>query len=351
MTPHPCHEMFDTVEFDEERLITAGHADWREVLRNVADGKGKYAHRYVYVHRPTGIRASSDDQSGIGRVFIPSLPTLLHGHNAKGIRTQDELELALAVVDEALGLISESLNPPWRRRPRRAFRRVDIATQLRIPMPRILEGLSHARQPGARKDPEVYGDETIVFPLTDQRVTIYSKRAQLRERERRQGRRLDLPPGPNVARVEAQLRGKRLVRWLGDPGSDAVTSLDIDRAYRALRQIMIDLRGRPVSDLNPRSQADLMTRLALEAPDIFQWRLSGLSADRRKKTRAAVRKRTPAHTESQLDWATLLPEDGPPGFVEIFLPGATPPCPELLENARARLVSHPAPHAMEALAA
>ncbi|MCC6355249.1 MAG: hypothetical protein IT577_15260 [Verrucomicrobiae bacterium] len=329
--------MYDTIEFDQSRILTTPHPEWREVMRNVADSPGHQSFTHTRVHGPTHVRVSGKTVGTVSRVYVPSLPALLYGHNARCLKTQADLDLALALVDLILDQISRPLRVPNSVAPPRVFRRVDIATQLVLPMPRILEGMQHARQPGARKDPELYGQETIVFPFTDQRVSIYSKQSQLREKERRQGRRLNLPPGPNVARVEAQLRGDRLVRWLGDPGSHVVTRLDFDRAYSALRQIMIGVHGRPVSGMNPRSMGDLMTRLALEAPDIFLWRLSGLSADHRKKVRAAVRKRTPAHTSSQLDWATLLPEGGPPEFVDIFLPGARPPCPDLLEHVRARL--------------
>jgi len=158
------------------------------------------------------------------------------------------------------------------------------------------------------------------FNGSEMNIIIYDK---IRERFHRNG---------DIVRVEIQLTGDRLKEELGQGGR--VNKLDFAACYASYRRILLGFK--PASIPKADSIASLLATAEREG-----WQSNGIPAFdiyvagrcerqvRRLRTEmAAVRS-----TVHQIDWAALLPADGPPEPVELSDPsGSSRPAQSTLCN-------------------
>ncbi|MDP0497981.1 MAG: hypothetical protein Q7Q73_17405 [Verrucomicrobiota bacterium JB024] len=331
--------MFDTVHYKELRSVNPEPTgDWaishEEVKIEGEDTKYKAHAR----HKSLNLRAYSLNGHTYDNFHVPSLPELIYGHNAKVIESQADLDLALKVAD----LLFDQISSPAIGTAR-AYRRADVAAQLRMNYRSVHTAYSHARQTRSRKAPEIHPGESIKLPLLGQDLKFYDKGKQIGTKTRHD-RKLKPPPPltleqwlgaesaafarahgyrdpePDIVRIEVQFDKSKIVRFLGD-GRDQVTHLDIDRAYQALRQVLLAIKVNTFPGVT-RKLSTYLAVVNLKDPELYELYLNHcVGARRRKDLEREVSRYMPALFQEELDWDKLLPPDQRPSFPEIALPG------------------------------
>lgn len=331
--------MIDTVQFTQARLVrpTADkHPQW-EMLTHQRKSQGLTIRSVVLLeHRSKFISIAGKGLNSLCKVNVSSLPALLYGHNAIGLGSQDEIDLALEVSRLLLDQVTECWpQPPAWCEPERDFTRVDIAVQFPMSYRRLEAALSYAAQPGARSPTQIYRGESTILPMTGHRLAFYAKPQQLAKRKHlapamRNLRNLD------VTRIELRLSGKRLQSTL-NPAGIGVPRLHYDRLWPAIRNALASMYGRRASLQSVNSINELMAVLAVRNPEIFEARLQGLSRDRQRKMRLQVARSVSRIGFEDVGLSYLLQFDNPPPQARLEIPGIQPPFPDLIDRAKANL--------------
>jgi hypothetical protein len=150
-----------------------------------------------------------------------------------------------------------------------------------------------------------YETRSLAFPGSEVRISFYDK---LREQCGRDG---------NILRVEIQLRGRRLMQELGN--GERVETLDFDVCYQAYRRIMLGFqppalpRVSRIVELLALGEREGWTAGGSSPVEIYAASMSPGGVRRLRKEMASIRP-----SVHQIDWAELLPADGPPPPVELF---------------------------------
>jgi hypothetical protein len=244
----------------------------------------------------TGYHAYGED--GSIRYHRASLPRLLHGQNGNLIKDQVELDRALELLHAKSDEIGNLARSGYH------FTRVDLVWQFRGDPARFILAHRHARHPRLRGDPVLYEARSLALEGSEMRIDIYDK---TREQFKRNG---------DIVRVEVQLRGERLKEELG--AGNRVTKLDFGDCYTAYRRIMLGFCPAAIPDVGTIGhflaigEREDWQAEGIPAFEIYTADLSDRQRRRLQKQMAAARP-----TVHQIDWAQLLPADGPPKPVDL----------------------------------
>jgi hypothetical protein len=147
-----------------------------------------------------------------------SLPRILFGHNGHLIAWQNEIDAALQKVELILNQFSTALDPA------RVYRRVDLVWQFMGDPSIFALAHRHCRHPMIHRPPIAYGNDGLEWRGSSLKIIMYDK---LLQQAKRSG---------DVVRLEVQLRGRSLVRLLGN--RVAVSDLIFSRCYKTYRTII-----------------------------------------------------------------------------------------------------------------
>jgi hypothetical protein len=230
-----------------------------------------------------------------------SLPRLLYGHNGKLIKDQAELDNALELLQakgDEIGNLTHSGHH---------FTRVDLVWQFRGDPARFVLAHRHARHPRIHSDPVQYASRSLALEGSEMRISIYDKTL---ERFKRNG---------DVVRVEVQLRGDRLKEELG--AKKRVTKLDFSDCYRAYRRILLGFCPPAIPEVGSIGNfLAIGEREGWQAAGIPAFDLYTADLGQRQRRRLQRQMAASRPTVHQIDWAQLLPADGPPDAVEPLPP-------------------------------
>ena len=236
--------------------------------------------------------------------FEVSLPRLAFGTNGRLISSPTKLRHALKVLERAIRQVAKPFSDG---KYRRDYKRVDLVWQFSIPPLRFFEAFEDFRYPGIRKATAHYHDESITWPGDGLRIVAYDKCKEMK-----------LSKG-GVLRVEAQLSGRPLKKWLGDKKFDAIVhELSFRRCYEAYRRILAPFMKPPrstPSTLHAKLAALDSLGIQVHGQPISEWWMRGESV--RTKRRVAEAKRKHFLDAPSFDLRQLLPQHRLPKVVEI----------------------------------
>ena len=189
--------------------------------------------------------------------------------------------------------------------------RVDLVWQFDLKPRDVLLAMRNAKHPEINKRNGEYLDQTLVFPGTDIRISMYDKKAKARA---------SCPH--NVFRVEVQLHDHKIAEHFGLDEHE-LQSLSFDAAYQVYRSALT----RFGSDLIP----DPVVKGTIE--DFLAWTVVELchhdpvavycsTKQLGRRCSRALRKRVGQRVPALVNhsWSRLLPETQLPSVVEINNP-------------------------------
>ena len=336
--------MFDTVHFRDYRAARDKcDGDWEFTYRKKDSRDGAAPTVSMARHKHLELKAfSHDDQGKYFDTFqVPSLPALLYGHNGIVLHSQEDLNVAVKVADLLFDQICTPIAPEG---DRREYSRADIAIQLAMNYKELEIAYTNAKQHGARKTPEIHPGESIVLPLSGQRLVFYNKQRQMAAK-RHKGKKPKFPkplpfdvhlgaipgvvdllrslgyqdPPSDIVRIEVQLQKNKIKRFLGD-GEGRPKHLDLIKGYRTLREVLCAIRAERFPGVSKRI-ATFLALVNYRDPELFEIYLDKcVGADRAKKLRREVGRLMPSVVAESIRWENLLPED----YIssqQIHLPG------------------------------
>ncbi len=337
--------MFDTVHFQDYRIIREEHeGDWDITWNEKVRPEGVVTKSASARHRHLNLRAFSHSGNYFDTFHVPSLPTLLYGHNGVVIHSQKDLDLAVKVADLLFDEICTPLDPSD---DRREYSRADIAIQLRMDYKELEIAYTNAKQHYSQKTPEIHPGESILLPLSGQNLRFYNKKKQM-EAKRREGKKLKFAkpvpfhvqlahipgvvealeargyqdPPSDIVRVEVQLERAKIRKFLGG-GEARPKHLELKTGYRALREVLCAIRV----ERFPGVSKKISTFLALvnfRDPELFETYLNNcVGVSRAKKLRREVGRLMPSLVAESIRWENLLPEGGF-SSQQITMPGPAP---------------------------
>ncbi len=255
-------------------------------------------HGVRYHHEASGLTASGD--GGEIKTLTVSLPHLLHGSNGYLIKSQAEIHAATQRMDVLLSEVGRALNPGYR------FSRVDLVWQFALDPERVIQAHRYTRHTRIRRNAGRWENESLFWEGSLISVKIYDK---CREQFKRPG---------NVTRIEFQLHGKVLNQLLGD-GFGKVTQLDFNQAYQAYRELTLGFcpadvpQGGSIAELLAIGEAAGWSHNGQSQFDIYT---TGMNAEYKRTLQRQVAALRPKYFK--LDWAALMPVDGPPAPVDLI---------------------------------
>ena len=259
------------------------------------------------------------------------LPKLLYGHNGRLIKTQAELDCASARLRQALQTVCHAAGPTVGFYPGEVagdlqthYKRIDLVWQFDLAAAFVFAALRNAKHPEIHKAKGEWQDQTLVFPGTKLRVSIYDKKAKERAR-----------CSHHVLRFEVQLHGEKIDQHFAVAENNVLRRLLIDRAYAAYRDVLLGFGSDLVPDPEHEGTvADFVALMVTKLPDgdpVTLYCLTRKMCPRRsRKFRKEVGKRVPRLVH--FSWADLLPEHHLPPAVEIVDEGCERKINELFEQ-------------------
>lgn len=148
-----------------------------------------------------------------------SLPRIIHGENATLIENQEQIDTALEHLIDIVGGIADTSSPIL------YFTRVDLCWHFQHSPASLIRAHRHCVFPRCQIKRREFSERSASWDYSDKRIIMYDK--QFKELKR---------PG-DIVRVEVQLRGKCLKRYLAN-GEEDVTQLRFALGYHAFREIM-----------------------------------------------------------------------------------------------------------------
>ena len=221
--------LLDTVKFRPlwSRLLGTCPQSWREKIHRsplpVHDlpnsEKQVCAERSTFTHLPSGMRVHGD-RLAVHWVEC-SLPRVLFGCNGQLIKSQIELDNALAAADAILAEVATQM--AWR-----DFLRADLCWQFALPPSEVIQLHANCRHPSIRRAPMNQPGEFAKWGSKSGRlrVVMYDKFMELFGR-----------PGDTLRVEVIMLREKLRMELTGK--DEPVRHLDFDACYRAFRRVLL----------------------------------------------------------------------------------------------------------------
>ena len=189
----------------------------------------------------------------------------------------------------------------------RHFTRVDFAWQFEVDVALFIQAHRNSRNSRIRSDPYLYEKRSLIFRGAEVKIRLYDKSAEMFKRD------------GNILRVEVELHGGRLREELG--GGNPVTSLNFDQCYQAFRRVMLGFQLSPIPRKGGIAEflaAGMREGWTAGGVPCFELYTQGMSSKNTSRLRRQIEALRPAFY--QINWAELLPADGPPPPVEIIAP-------------------------------
>lgn len=271
--------------------------------------------------------AMQNDLPGI-RVFIHAdviikveadLPKLLYGHNGRLLKSQEDIDAALYRLRLALETISRPLGILGGYYPgdrledfSTYYTRVDLVWQFDLAPELMILGMRNAKHPEINKRTGQWQDQTLVFPGTAIRISMYDKKAKER-----------VPCRHNVMRVEIQLRDDKISDHFG-LGQHPLKMLMLDAVYSVYRSVLLRFGSDLVPDPAAKGSIEdflawAVVKLPDEDPIGIYCATKKMCRRKSRDFRKKVGQRVPALVN--LSWSDLLPPSHLPSVVEISSPG------------------------------
>lgn len=267
--------MIDTVRYTQQRKFVVP-LTWKTI--NLDKGN-------------SDLRVRTTD--GINVEVEVSLPKLLFGTNEKLIRTQKQIEKALAKADKIVDQIAEPTTTP------KAFSRVDLVWHFRSRPPEYFF-LAHewCNHPEARTKVFRYRKSHSITGVVwqggkkpDMQITMYQK-------------------SPITVRVEIQLKWHRLRKKLANSGQ--VERLDLKRCYENYRAVLLKFHPAKIPVVKGKNRAICYAqKRGVPLFDLITPTMANEDvATLRKKLENFLLR------EYKIDWNKLLPKTFPPPKIE-----------------------------------
>ena len=248
-------------------------------------------------HHATGLSASGSGHQIRSVQF--SLPNVLFGSNGQLIKSQAEIDQAMARAAELLTQVGQPVGVISH------YSRVDLCWQFALDPELAILAHRHARHPRIRSNAGRYEGQSLFWAGSGLRVRMYDKELEM---IRRRG---------NILRVEFQLQN-RLLEDLMPAGEPRLNRLDFNRAYRVFRELMLGFEPNHVPEISDISELLAIAEAAgcryggLSLFDIWARGKNPQHVHRVQREIATLRPRL-----FGVEWSTLLPADGPPEVVEL----------------------------------
>lgn len=336
--------MFDTVRFQDIRKIREDfEGDWEITDTSKKDERGQLISGATARHNTLDLRAFSRDGVYFHTFHIPSLPTLIYGHNGVVISSQRDLDLAVKVADLLFGQICTPIDTMS---DRRTYSRADVAIQIRMDYKQLEIAYVNTKQTRASKTTEIHPGESIMLPLSGQNLRFYNKDKQV-ESKRRNGKKLkfkapvpysewlkDVPgavdymesigykdPPNDIVRIEVQLEKTKINNFLSD-GETRPSDLNLLKGYFALREVLCAIRVNKFPGVQKRKIATFLALVNHRDPELYEIYLNQVvGVDRAKKLRREVSRYMPSLIAESINWEEILPADHPISSPQIHMPG------------------------------
>jgi hypothetical protein len=296
--------MVDTVKLSlmESRFRQAWPRHWKETerrTRGIESTKGRIYSTFVHrtlIDLQTGIRVHGDCESA--NVVEGSLSRTLFGHNGKMLKTQAELDEAIAKlwrVTNEVATAPESY----------AFTRIDLCFQLHTEVADFIRAHATYCYPRIRRSPLNIRGESLTWGgrNSDLLCRMYDKAREMKAPKALRGKTL---------RVEFQLQNQRLLREFAAFGTE-IKQLSYVLCYGVARRLALQFLPRPMP--KPTRLAEFLSVALREnwqsggmsAFDLYVNSLSARQANRLRNDVAKCRVNVFA-----VDWNAMLPESTPP---------------------------------------
>lgn len=312
--------MIDTITFTSFLALLPSSQwikGWRSWRPEGDSGQPFTGYERIVKHDLLGIRLFVQAGSGIVVRVEADLPKLLFGHNGRLITTQAQLDCAFARLRQALQTVCQLASPHRGYHPgdlagdtATHCTRIDLAWQFDLAPAFVFLALRNAKHTEIHKRKGEWQDETLVFPGTKLRISIYDKKRKERARCEH-----------NVLRFEVQLHDDKIDRHFGVPKNGVLQRLLIDTAYAAYRNVFLGFGSDLVPDPARRGSifdyvAWVVTKLQDDDPVGVYCLTKRMCPQRSRDFRKKVGLRVPRLVH--FSWADILPEGHQPPAVEIF---------------------------------
>jgi hypothetical protein len=275
--------------------------------------EGNESQDYAMTNELPGVRVFIHE--GVITKVEADLPKLLYGHNARLLKSQEDIDLAFFRLRQVLQSIAKPMGA-WNGyfpgdNPAETschFTRVDLVWQFDLDPSFVLLALRNAKHPEIHKRTGEWSGQTLAFPGTKIRISCYDKKAKARA---------CVPH--NVMRVEIQLSDEKISSHFG-LGQGVLQTLSLQEAYKAYRDTLRQFGSDLVPDPNSKGTvADFLALMVTKLPDDdpvgTYCMMKKMSHRRSRDLRNKVGKRVPTLVE--FSWSRLLPDASLPPVIEI----------------------------------
>ncbi len=268
--------------------------------------------------------AMQNDLLGV-RIFIHAdliikveadLPKLLYGHNGRLIKIQDHIDTALYRLAVALEQISRPHGVLSGYYPgdqdgdfSTYYTRVDLVWQFDLKPERVFLAMRNAKHPEINKRNGEYQGQTLIFPGSNIRISMYDKKAKAKR-----------SCSHNVLRVEIQLRENKISEHF-KLGQQGLKTLDLDTIYAVYRDTLLRFGSDLIPDPDVKGTVEdflawAVVKMPYDDPVGVYCQTKQLGLRSSRSLRKEVGRRVPSMVNHS--WAKLLPEGSLPSVVEII---------------------------------
>ena len=192
------------------------------------------------------------------------LPKLLYGHNGRLIKTQAGLDCAFARLKRVLQTVCVQAAPNHGYHPgdmegdsQTHYTRIDLVWQFDLAAAFVFAALRNSKHPEINKAKGEWMGQTLVFPGTKLRISIYDKKAKEHAK-----------CSHNVLRFEVQLHGDKIDQHFAVTENTVLQRLMIDRAYVAYRDVLVGFGSDLVPDPDHKGTIeDFLALMVTKLPD------------------------------------------------------------------------------------
>ena len=269
------------------------------------------------IHRDPFIRITGRITGRDGKLnrVTCHLPEILHGYNGVQIKSQRELDQALAILLLIVAEIADNIFLE-------NFLRIDFAFNIPCDPSQTLNALKGVRHPLIRKTATAYQHNAIQLKGVSYTLSIYNKSHRRTDKSGFPHDR-HFSPGDNHLRVEVQAKTKAAVRKLFDA---PYRTLDFAALWASARKFIAMLPAGTRSG----DPCTLFAALALlEQNNIrhpsgltsIEWWMAGKEPETIRKELRKIK--AIQHTWSPFSLVDLIPETPPVDFLDVLRDGST----------------------------
>jgi len=268
---------------------------------------------FTAIHRDPFIRITGRDGK-LNRVTC-HLPEILHGYNGVQIKSQRELDQALAILLLIVAEIADNIFLE-------NFLRIDFAFNIPCDPGQTLNALKGVRHPLIRKTATSYQNNGMQLKGVNYTLSLYSKSHRRTDKSGFPHDR-HFSPGDNHLRVEVQAKTKAAVRKLFDA---PYRTLDFATLWASARKFiaMLPAGTRSGDPCTLFAALALLEQNNIRHPNgltAIEWWMAGKEPETIRKELRKIR--AIQHTWSPFSLVDLIPETPPVDFLDVLRDGST----------------------------